>query len=84
MCVSGIMTFKRLVTIGSPSPLSPQTEGPEVVPAETLITFFHGDGEQEVQGHNSGAPPSRGEFSLTPYHTSSFPPSFLFSLSLSF
>lgn len=77
--MSGIMTFKRLGTIGSPSPLSLQTEGLEVVPAKTLITFFHGDGVQEVQGHNSGAPPSCGEFSLTPYHTS-FPPSFLLTL----
>lgn len=55
--MSGVMAFKRLGTIGSPSPLSPQT-GLEGVPAKTLITFFHGDGVQEVRGLNSGAPPS--------------------------
>ena len=62
MCVSGIMTSKRL----GPFPSAHRQKYLKVFLLR-LTTFFHGDGVQEVHGHNSGAPPSCSVFSLTPY-----------------
>lgn len=81
MCVSGIMTSKRMGTTGfsSPLPPHPQTGGlGEVIPAKThFLLSCDGVSRRCLDT-------ACGSFSLTPYHTSSFCLPFYSFLFLSF